>query len=74
VSSPIAKVLGAELVFTSRNVAAARCALGVACDTVVSVTASATFANLNTQSFELIPESPTIIPPLPDDFFYPFFY
>uniref|UniRef100_A0A7S2CJF3 Tectonic-1-3 domain-containing protein n=1 Tax=Haptolina brevifila TaxID=156173 RepID=A0A7S2CJF3_9EUKA len=74
VNTPIAKVLGAELVFTSRSVSARRCALGVPCDTVISVTATTTFANLDTESFDFIPDSPTIIPPLPRDFFYPFFY
>ena len=73
VANPIAKVVGAELILTRQTVKAARCALGAQCDTVLSVTATATFAKLDTESFEFIPVSPQIIPPLPSDFFYPFF-
>lgn len=74
VTNPVTKVVGAELILTRQTINVARCALGVhQCNTVVSVTATATFARLDTESFEFIPDSPQIIPPLPSDFFYPFF-
>ena len=80
VHHPVSKVVGAELSLTSRSVATARCTDafrpsggGAACETTVIVSASVSFAKIDSQSFEFIPESPTLIPPLPYDFFYPFF-
>jgi len=73
VTAPISKVIGAELVFTARTVTATRCPLGRTCDTIMSVTSSMTFADVAAESFEYVPETPQIIPPLPYDFFYPFF-
>jgi hypothetical protein len=74
VSTPISKVIGAELSFTSRSLSATRCALGAApCPTVMTTSATTTFAAVDSQSFNFVPESPQLIPPLPHDFFYPFF-
>ena len=71
-SAPVSKVVGAEVLFTERTVAAARNALGLAASTTVTITATATFAKLDAESFEFIPPAPQLIPPLPHDFFYPF--
>ena len=71
-SLPISKVVGAELLFTSRTVAAAKAPLGVPATTTVTVTATATFTKLDAETFEYVPEAPQLIPPLPYDFFYPF--
>jgi len=69
---PSTKVLGVELILTSRDVAASRAPLGRSSTTVLTTTATATFARLDTTSFEFVPDSPQLIPPLPYDFFYPF--
>ena len=76
-ANPIRKVVGAELVFGARTVQAVSCALGdglASCPpTVTTVTATATFAKLESTEFAFVPEAPQLIPPLPYDFFYPFF-
>lgn len=76
-TNPIRKVVGAELVFGARSVQAASCALGGGASscppTVTTITATATFAKLESTEFAFIPEAPQLIPPLPYDFFYPFF-
>lgn len=77
---PIVKIVGAELKFHSRSISAARCHRNLngqahadeSCKTVLPVTATVTFANLEAETFEYIPADPQIIPPLPYDFFYPF--
>ena len=69
---PISKIVGAELHFTARTIAAARGPLGTPATTALTLTATTTFARLDAQSFDFVPEAPTIIPPLPYDFFYPF--
>ena len=67
--------MGAEIFFDKRTVQAASCALGsVSCPpTVTTITATATFNKLESSAFAFVPESPQLIPPLPYDFFYPFF-
>jgi len=73
-ASPIIKVVGAEMSFSSRSVRATRCSVGAACAaTTLAVAATATFAMLDSEAFEFIPESPQLIAPLPYDFFYPFY-
>ena len=72
VSNPITRVVGAELEVNVRKLRAAQCALGASCPTTVSVSASASFASVDGESFDFTPESPSIIGPLPYDFFYPF--
>jgi len=72
-SAPIEKVVGAELVIERRTVAAARCSLGEDCLTTLSVTATTTFVSLDAERFDYVPDSPTVIPSLPYDFFYPFY-
>ena len=71
-----AEVVGAEVVFGARSVQAASCALGGGASscppTVTTITATATFAKLDSTEFAFIPEAPQLIPPLPYDFFYPF--
>ena len=71
-ANPISKIVGAELHFTARTIAAARGPLGTPATTALTLTATTTFARLDAQSFDFVPEAPTIIPPLPYDFFYPF--
>jgi len=75
-SAPIEKVVGAELVLEQRTVPIARCRGLVEnvenCMTTVSVTATTTFVEYDATRFDFVPESPTIIPRLPYDFFYPF--
>jgi hypothetical protein len=74
VSSPITKVIGAELEISTRRVKAARCPFGTApCETSFTVSATTSFVKRNSASYTFVPESPNIIPPLPYDFFYPFF-
>ena len=72
VTVPVSKIVGAELMLTSRSVTAGRSPLGHAADATVTISATSTFARLDADSFEFIPESPQLIPPLPYDFFYPF--
>lgn len=73
-TTPIHKVSGAELVLTTRDVSTKRCALGsTECTTTASTTATVTFTDLDTDSFEFVPQAPQLIPPLPYDFFYPFY-
>ena len=73
-TTPISKVVGAELHFRSRSVRATRCARGGTCGaTTVTVTATTTYASLDSESYAFIPESPQLIAPLPYDFFYPFY-
>ena len=74
-TTPIRKVVGAEIFFDKRTVQAASCAFGsVSCPpTVTTITATATFNKLESSAFAFVPESPQLIPPLPYDFFYPFF-
>ena len=75
-SAPIEKVVGAELVLEQRTVPIARCRGLVEnvenCVTTVSVSATTTFVEYDATRFDFVPESPTIIPRLPYDFFYPF--
>ena len=71
-AAPINKVVGAELVYTSRNVQATRCVSGPCATTQVAITATATFAKLSSEAYAFIPDAPQLIPPLPYDFFYPF--
>ena len=71
-SRPVAQVLGAEALVSTRTLAARRAPLGAPADTVLTVTATVTFASLQAESFEYVPEAPQLIPPLPYDFFYPF--
>lgn len=72
VTAPATKVIGAQLHLSSQTVSSARCPLGQSCETVVSVTATTTFAALEDNTYDFIPPTPTIIPPLSADFFYPF--
>ena len=72
VNVPVAKVLGAEVLFATRTVVAGRKPLGQPSATQVTVTATVTFAHLEAERFEYVPDDPQLIPPLPHDFFYPF--
>jgi len=78
IGRPISRVVGAELLLTARTLTARVCPQGgptVAggCDTSYTVTGTTTFVPLEASSFEYVPEAPQLIPPLPYDFFYPFF-
>lgn len=72
-SSPDEKIIGAELILTSQTVTPARCPLGRSCTTVIPVAASTDFVERPNDQRDFVPGSPTIIPKLPRDFFYPFF-
>ena len=73
ISNPVTKVVGAELEVNMRKVRASQCVLNPSsCPTSVSVSASASFVSIDSESFDFQPESPRIIPPLSYDFFYPF--
>ena len=50
------------------------CAVGVPCPSTrsLSVTASASFAKYDSETYDWTAPSPEIIPELPYDFFYPF--
>ena len=74
VTLPINKVVGAQLEVTTQTVRAARCGPGRSSDTVVTFSASTTFASLPVEgrARDFVPGTPQLIPELPPDFFYPF--
>ena len=73
---PVRKVVGARLEITSKDVRARRCPIGRRCDTLYSVSASASFTTLplDGRTYEFVPSTPKLIPSLPSDFFYPFYF
>lgn len=72
---PLRKVVGAQLELSTQTVFARRCAIGRSCNTVFSISASASFTTLPPEGriYEFVPQTPQIIPSLPADFFYPFY-
>ena len=73
---PVRKVVGAQLEITTKDVTARRCAIGRRCNTIYSVSASASFTTLpiDGRAYEFVPSTPKLIPSLPADFFYPFYF
>jgi len=69
---PAKKIVGAQLLLSSQTVRVARGALGQGIATHAVVSASTSFVELPGRAYDYVPPTPTIVPQLPSDLFYPF--
>ena len=69
---PAKKIVGAQLLLSSQTVRVARGAFGQGIPTHAVVSASTSFVELPGRAYDYVPPTPTIVPQLPSDLFYPF--